>query len=135
VIGGIDLFRIGGARMRYLAERQNVLAQNIANADTPNYEARDLRPFSFSSALLSSGQVGAPLRMAATNDRHLGVTSSNGRTVVDEANAYADDPSGNNVVLEEQMVKQADVVKAYEMSTAVYRHGANLLRMAIGKTV
>lgn len=133
MIGGIDLFRISGARMRYLAERQNVLAQNIANADTPQYRARDLRPFTFESALLGAGNGGAPLRMAATRGGHLGAPGTAGTAVAGPAAAYAEEPSGNSVVLEEQMVKQADVMKAYEMATAVYRHGANLFRIAIGR--
>ena len=45
MITGIDLLSLTGARMRYLSERQNVLAQNIANAETPGWVARDLRPF------------------------------------------------------------------------------------------
>ena len=135
MIGAIDLFRISGARMRHLAERQNVISQNIANADTPNYDARDLRPFSFASRLLSTGQAGAPLRMAATASGHLPAPNNPGMGVIDRASAYADDPSGNNVVLEEQMVKQADVMKAYEMTTSVYRHGVNLMRTAIGRSV
>lgn len=134
MIGAIDLFRISGARMRHLAERQNVLSQNIANADTPNYEARDIRPFSVSSALLSTGPSAAPLRMAATSGRHLAAPTSSGLGMIDRSSAYADDPSGNNVVLEEQMVKQADVMKAYEMTTSVYRHGVNLMRIAIGRS-
>ena len=69
----------------------SITAQNIANADTPRYEARDVRPFSFASALLRTGQAGAPLPMAATNGRHIGAPSSTGATVVDEASAYADD--------------------------------------------
>ena len=133
MIGGIDLFQVSGARMRYLAERQNVLSQNIANADTPQYQARDLKPFSFASALLSTGAAGAPLHLAATSPTHLPAPNQGGRTVADKASTYGEEPNGNTVVLEEQMIKQADVMKAYDMATSVFRHGAGLFRIAIGK--
>ena len=54
------------------AQRQEILASNIANADTPNYKARDI---DFASALKSamgaSGGVGGPMAMARTQARHL----------------------------------------------------------------
>ena len=46
MLSGIDLFQVAGDRMRYLTERQTVIARNIANADTPGYKAQDLTPFS-----------------------------------------------------------------------------------------
>ena len=54
------------------AYRQQVLAGNIANADTPNYKARD---FDFSTALkeaqAGSGAVGGSLAMSRTSSGHL----------------------------------------------------------------
>ncbi|MCQ4159947.1 flagellar basal body protein [Roseomonas sp. GC11] len=132
MLDGIDVFRISGARMRQLAERQNVLAQNIANADTPLYRARDVKPFQFDSALLRN-QPGLPsLQLAATRAGHLGL-SRNGVTIAaDKAQSYSEDPDGNTVNIEEQMVKQADVLKAYDLTTLVYRRGTALLRTAVG---
>ena len=45
MLSGIDLFQVAGDRMRYLTERQTLIARNIANADTPGYKAQDLAPF------------------------------------------------------------------------------------------
>jgi len=132
VLDGIDVFRITGARMRQLAERQNVLAQNIANADTPNYRAQDVKPFSFDSVLLRGSGGVTPLRLAATSPGHVGGANSATRVVTDRAQAYSEDPDGNTVNLEEQMVKQADLAKAYDMATTVYRRNAALLRAAAG---
>lgn len=133
MLDGIDLFRIGGARMRHLSERQNVLAQNIANADTPHYRARDVKPFQFDSALLRQ-RPGDPaaLRLAATRAGHLGPGAGGTQAVAAQARGYSEDPDGNTVNLEEQMVKQADVVKAYDLTTLVYKRGAALLRNAAG---
>ncbi|MFC4169108.1 flagellar basal body protein [Teichococcus aestuarii] len=132
MLDGIDVFRITGARMRHLAERQNILAQNIANADTPLYRARDVKAFQFDSALLRN-QPGLPsLQLAATRPGHLGRTREGLTVTADRAEGYSEDPDGNTVNLEEQMVKQADVAKAYDLATLVYRRGAALLRTAAG---
>lgn len=131
MLDGIDVFRITGARMHQLAARQNVLAQNIANADTPHYRARDVKPFQFDSALLRSQGGVAPLRLAGTQPGHI-TGGRNGTTVVsDRAKSYGEDPDGNSVDLEEQMVKQADVAKGYDLATLVYKRSAALLRTAV----
>lgn len=132
MLDGIDVFRITGARMRQLSERQNVLAQNIANADTPHYRARDVKPFSFDSALLRQQPGLAPLRLAATRPGHLGLAQGGVDLTTDRARSYSEDPDGNTVNLEEQMVKQADVAKAYDLATLVYKRGTSLLRTAVG---
>jgi len=132
MLDGIDVFRISGARMRQLAERQNILAQNIANSETPLYRARDVKPFQFDSALLRH-QGGLPaLRLAASHTGHLGGTRDGVTVTADRANSYSEDPDGNTVNLEEQMVKQADVLKAYDLATLVYKRGAAILRTAVG---
>jgi flagellar basal-body rod protein FlgB len=132
MLDGIDVFRITGARMHNLAARQNVLAQNIANADTPHYRARDVKPFQFDSALLRTQGGVAPLRLAGGQAGHIS-GSRNGTTLVaDNAKSYGEDPDGNTVDLEEQMVKQADVAKNYDLATLVYKRSAALLRNAVG---
>ncbi|NMG32157.1 flagellar basal body rod protein FlgB [Aromatoleum evansii] len=53
------------------AQRQQMLASNIANADTPNYKARDI---DFRSALKGAlGERMGPLALASTSSRHLDV--------------------------------------------------------------
>jgi flagellar basal-body rod protein FlgB len=132
MLDGIDVFRISGARMRQLSERQNVLAQNIANADTPHYRARDVKAFSFDSTLLRTQPGLLPLRLASTQAGHFGAARGGAEVVTDRANSYTEDPDGNTVNLEEQMVKQADVAKAYDLTTLVYKRGTALLRTAAG---
>ena len=70
--------------------------------------------------------------MAGTNGGHLSAGNASPTAVADQAASYGEEPNGNTVTLEEQMVKQADVVKAYDMATAVFRQSTNLFRVAIG---
>ena len=132
MLDGIDVFRITGARMHQLAARQNVLAQNIANADTPHYRARDVKPFQFDSALLRHQGGVAPLRLAGMQPGHITSTGRGTAVVASHAKSYSEDPDGNTVDLEEQMVKQADVAKNYDLATLVYKRSAALLRNAVG---
>jgi flagellar basal-body rod protein FlgB len=131
MLDGIDVFRITGARMRQLSERQNVLAQNIANADTPHYRARDVKPFQFDSALLRTQGGVAPLRLAGSQAGHITGGRGGAAITTDRANSYSEDPTGNTVDLEEQMVKQSDVAKNYDLATLVYKRSAALMRSAV----
>ncbi|WP_018409963.1 flagellar basal body rod protein FlgB [Methyloversatilis thermotolerans] len=59
------------------AARQQTLASNIANADTPHYKARDM---DFKAALqtaLGGGLSGGPVELALTSNRHIGAKGGN----------------------------------------------------------
>ena len=74
-IGGIQLFQALGEKMRWHQERQGVLAENIANADTPGFMERDLKAFSFGDEMTSM----ANLTMSASSPMHVQATSGGGR--------------------------------------------------------
>ena len=64
-------------RMNWLHQRQDVLSQNVANADTPGYVARDLKPLDFEEAL---GATGGGAALMTTNTRHIALTPSHSNT-------------------------------------------------------
>jgi flagellar basal-body rod protein FlgB len=140
----IDLFRVTGARMRYLTERQAVISRNIANADTPHYRAQDLRPFSINSALLKGGvdpgrpgaQAGeaATLQMARTRGGHVGQPGGAAAArVTAKGESYDEKVAGNTVSLEEQMLKSADVTNSFALATAAYAKSVTLMKIGIGR--
>ena len=43
----LSLYQMSEEKMRWLAQRQSVLSQNIANANTPNYMPSDVEPLKF----------------------------------------------------------------------------------------
>ncbi len=57
----IPLFAMLKSRMGYLSEQQKVIAQNVANGDTPDYQPRDLKAYSF-KATLAQQSAGQPYR-------------------------------------------------------------------------
>lgn len=136
----IALFGMLKSRLGYLAERQKVVAQNVANADTPGYVPRDLKPYSFQASLMAqgSGQVYrggrvAPtggVQMMATATSHMGPSNAPSAW---RATAGADSETtldGNAVSLEDQMLKMTDARMNYDAAVGFYQKSMTMLRMA-----
>lgn len=117
-------------RMQYLSERQAVLAQNVANADTPGYKSRDLKPVNFREEV--DNAIGR-ITLASTNPGHIsGSGKSTSRfALASESDDFETTPSGNAVVLEEEMLKMNKTATDYQTTTALYRKLSGLLDMAI----
>ncbi|HZD25460.1 MAG TPA: flagellar basal body rod protein FlgB [Alphaproteobacteria bacterium] len=127
----LSLFRMLSARMHWLDQRQKVLAQNVANADTPHYEARDLQPLDFKGVLHET--VSKRLRMATTSPLHkAGEKGLLGDRIREKSDTYQSSPTGNNVILEEEVMKAADIAADYETMSNLYTKSVGLLRLAIG---
>lgn len=137
MLEGIELLQLSSQRMRYLSDRQTVINRNIANADTPGYHSADLTPFTVSSPLLAdTGTAGAaaPLQMATTSPAHMGFGLSGTATahLNTHAAAYGEKLDGNNVSIEEQMVKANDVANAFDLATTAYKKSVSLLKTSLG---
>ncbi len=114
-------------RLGWLDERQRVVAQNVANSDTPGYVARDLRaPTDFAAAL----RQGGPLIMARTNAAHIAPVTSAVRFQPHEAPDSETTLDGNAVVVEEQMLKMAESRMAYDAAIGFYQKSLAMIRMA-----
>ena len=118
-------------RMTWLDERQRVVAQNVANSDTPGYVARDLKaPTDFAAALRQAG----PLQAARTHAAH--ISTSNGPVARFTSSAAPDSETtldGNSVVVEEQMLKMAESRMAYDAAIGFYTKSMQMIRMAAKK--
>lgn len=121
----LELTRMAQAMAAQTGARMGVIAQNVANADTPGYKARDLPDFA------EVWQDSDPLR--ATRPGHIGGDS---RPRPPEARIVPANgaPNGNTVSLEGEMVKAAEARQNHEMALAIYRNTSDLVRLALGKT-
>ena len=101
------LFKLMSARLAWLGEREVVLGQNLANADTPDYRPRDLRPADFARLAEGSASQAGRLEIARTDRDHLGVGTRARIGLASEPaeSVYETTPNGNAVILEEQMAK------------------------------
>ncbi len=129
---GTSLFTLLQARERWLAARFATLAQNVANADTPGYRARDLDPARFDRFVerLLPPPEGGGLRR--THPRHLPppeLVRTELRTAV--AEAAEETVSGNTVVLAEEVRKLAEVEEQYRLAVRLFGKYRDMFRTAV----
>jgi flagellar basal-body rod protein FlgB len=118
----LDVFALAEKRLDWIGQRQSVLAQNVANANTPGYAARDIKPFSdflaadaqqtATDGFMSISTGPAPPRDPATSEITL---------------------NGNSVVLDEQLEKIAATDTAHQLATNLYKKYVSLFKTVIGK--
>jgi len=121
------LFALAQKRMAWLDQRQQVLAQNVANADTPGWQARDLRPF---ADVLADATGAAPVRTRAS---HLQGTLDPARHLSAPTRANARMPDGNDVAMDEQLTRVADTETQQALVGNVFRKYLGLFRLALGR--
>ena len=130
----VALFQLISARLNWLSQRQAVLSQNIANADTPDYQPNDLRTADF--ARLVEGVASRPggLAMARTAHGHLdgAPVARIGLAAHAQATLYEVAPDGNAVVLEEQGAKAAETALDFQLTSNLYRKYLGMVRIALG---
>jgi flagellar basal-body rod protein FlgB len=133
-ISDIPILSMLRTRLEWTQSRQKVLAENVANADTPGYQARDLTPLKFEPAGSAADGV-QPVTLAATEPGHitgLGSGNSTFRSRTDNGK-YEVRPTGNAVNLEQEMMKVAANQMDFQTATALYTHSLNLIKIALGK--
>ena len=120
----IGLFQLAERRLAWAGQRQAVLAQNVANANTPGYQPRDVAPF---AAALNA----ASPSLAVTDPGHIQPTAS--AAGVRHARPRERAPDGNAVSLENQLMKVADTSSTQEMVANLYRKYHGMFRTALGR--
>lgn len=117
-------------RMRWLESRQKLLSENVANAETPGYRERDLRPLDFKD-LVAGGSSAGMITPVSTNPMHIAIRGSDdARFGSDRKRTFETTPDGNSVVMEDEMMKVADNQQDYQIVTMLYTKSLNLLKMA-----
>lgn len=110
-------------RMRWLDARQRVLAQNVANADTPGFRPSDMRPF-------AQALAGAQGAMTQTDPRHLSPT----RDVHAQRERRVErSMDGNGVALDREAMRIADTETAHALAVGLHRRYLGLFRTALGR--
>jgi flagellar basal-body rod protein FlgB len=127
-ITDIPILSMLRTRMQWHQERQLVLAENVANSDTPNYHARDLAPPTFDSALQT-----ASLTLARTDPGHATMSNAGSSFAEDKNRHYEIRPRGTSVTHEEEMLKLAGNQLDYDAVTSLYTHSIALIKTALGR--
>ena len=128
-----------GTAMRHLSERQRVVAQNIANSETPGYKAREVDAPDFSELLAqadgarSKANVARPHIEISAGMSRLGARQPDSGHVRLDRDISEVKPDGNNVTLEEQLLKMGQIQTDFATMTNLYRKQMSLMKTAIGK--
>ena len=122
----IQLMQMAQSMAQQAAFRQNAVAQNVANADTPGYRALDVPSF----AETYQDELATPMR--ATRAGHLGASNSLSVAMAPDPTAETTSPSGNSVSLEDEMVKSVEVQRSHTLALTVYRSSLDILRTSLG---
>ncbi len=123
----IGLFNLAEKRLAWTAQRQGVLAANIANANTPGFQTRDVAPF----AKVLSGYN--PVQPVMTRVGHMEGTLPTGSAPLTRDPPTARALDGNSVALDEQLTKIADTETTQSLVTTVWKKYTLLFNIALGK--
>ena len=109
-----NVLDLAARQSSWLLSRQNLVAQNVANANTPGYKTSDLTPFEASLEMAS-------LQLTTTSPMHISIPQSEFQIAPEETTTEKSDTflAGNNVSLESEMMKGGEINRAYSLNTAV----------------
>ena len=121
----LELTRMAQALAAQSGARMAVIAQNVANADTPGYKAQDLPSFAETYAA-------DPGQMRATRPGHLTAAATALTPRPEQVKGHAA-PNGNTVSLEAEMVKSVEARQNHDMALAIYRATSDVIRASLGR--
>jgi flagellar basal-body rod protein FlgB len=127
MINKIEVMQMAQAMASHAGLRQAAVSQNIANADTPGYQARDVDAFSATYQSTST----TPLKV--TRSSHLDSGATLNAAVKPAATNAVQSPNGNSVSLEDEMVRAVDIKRQHDLALTIYKTSMNVLRTSIGR--
>lgn len=111
----LRILQDASALARHSAKRQQVIAENVANANTPGYAARDLEDFK--SVYATRRGEGASIDWRP----------------IENPGAAKASPNGNTVSLQEELMRSAQTEGRHDTALAVYRKAIDILKMSLGR--
>ncbi len=123
----LEIFQMAGAMARHAATRQTAIAENIAQADTPGYKARDVASFA------DTYQDASGMAMRTTRAGHLMGSITHAPVARPIAGTGSESPNGNNVSLEAEMMKAVEVKGHHDRALAIYQSSLGILRTSLGR--
>lgn len=122
----LSITRMAQTLARHSAQRMELVARNVAQANTPGFKAMDLQ--AFADVYKKSGDGG----MRATRPGHFTSASTMMEPVVQPSGGAAS-PDGNTVSIEQEMVKSVMARQDHDMALAVYSATREITRASLGK--
>lgn len=126
----LSVFNMANQNMRFLQAKQQVIAENIANASTPGYLARAIEKPKFGEQIAAA----AGLKLSTTNAKHIATVGS--KNANGSYRIYTPQPSealtidGNGVILEEQMNEASKASSEYNRMITIYNKYKSMMQIA-----
>ncbi len=120
-----SIFGVHEAALVFRAQRMEVLAANLANADTPHYLARDMQ---FSDALAGAA---SGVDVAVTDSRHISPAPAAGREVLKYRVPHQPSLDGNTVESDLELARYAENAVSYQASLMFINGRVSTLRSAL----
>jgi flagellar basal-body rod protein FlgB len=134
-ISDIPILSMLRTRLQWAQERQRVLAENVANADTPHYRGRDLAPLKFAAPNeVAAAPVSTVSLIRTDGGRIAGIGQTGSPFRSESKGPYEVRPTGNTVNLEQEMMKVAANQMDYQAATALYARSLSLIKTALRRT-
>jgi flagellar basal-body rod protein FlgB len=124
---GGSLMQALKTRMHWHQSRQKLLAENVANADSPGFRPSDLKAPAIGRGAAESVQL------AVTSPGHMGASGRHGGFDPMKAQRFEVTPNGNAVNLEDEMLKVSQNQGDFQLAATLYSKGLGLMKIAIGK--
>lgn len=125
----LAVFNTAYAMAVHAGNRQAVVAQNVANADTPGYIARDIPSFQE----IYAPREGDGFVPYATRSGHLhGSAEGSVANIMQKDRSFAS-PDGNSVSLETEMLRGTDAKRQHDRALAIYSSALTILRSSLGR--
>jgi flagellar basal-body rod protein FlgB len=128
-LSDVSIFSMLRTKLHWHQERQRLLAENVANADTPEFKPSDLAPLTFDA----SPRGVAPVSLLRTSVAHLASSKGADTFGLRSGDNFDVVPTGNAVSLEDEMMKIAANQMDFQAATTLYTRGLGLIKTAIGK--
>lgn len=126
----VGILRVASEAANHATARQSVIAENMANSNTPGYRARDI--VSFADTLHSQSSFSKNIR--PTRVGHIPFEQNiNGYQSIEQSAFGTDSPNGNTVSIEDQMVRAAEVKHQHDLALGVYQKSMSILRASLGR--
>ncbi|MCO6187128.1 flagellar basal body rod protein FlgB [Rhizobium sp. L1K21] len=128
----IGIIALASKQAEWLTVRQSVVADNIANVNTPNFKTKDVN--SFNDVLNSQSSQTSHVSLVTTNARHMNINdNSHDGIAVREQSGLAVSAAGNSVAIAHEMMKSGKIRQEYQLNTGLVKALNNMLMSTIGK--
>jgi flagellar basal-body rod protein FlgB len=126
----VPLFATLKSRLGYLADRQQVISQNVANTDTPGFTPSDMKPFTLPGAPGTMNRL-APIAPVMTSPMHMAGTAPAPLKAKPIASPDSETTlDGNSVVLEEEMMRMSQARMDYDTAVSFYQQSLAMIQTA-----